>query len=443
MEENSTKPSLWQRIMDCFRYCMHGVWDDTRDTWSVKGVKIVNLSVRSYMDRDLQMRSCALTYKTVLAVVPALAMLFAIGRGFGFQHLLTTELFRYFPAQHKALEAAFTYVDNYLAHASQGVFVGIGLALLLWTLISLMSDVENTFNRVWGVKTGRSLQRKFTDYTALLLLLPLLMVCSAGISIFMNNGVQHLLGDNFLSPVVHRLLNFTPIVLAWIVFTAAYYLIPNTKVRFKGALVAGILCGTLFHVVQWLFVSGQVYVSKYNAIYGSFAFLPLLLVWLQLSWLITLSGVVITYASQNFGSYAYHDKAKDVSQTYANHLAIAVLAVAVKRFKERQPAVTLDELVKEYDIPGPLCNTLIDNLQRAHLITPVTLSGKDRKTGYVPSYDPDDFTVNTAGNAIADMGETQFIPKADTEFAQLLDRITAMRTSQQGAVPDIPLLDLI
>jgi len=288
--------NLWQRIMRNIRYCISGVWEDTRSLWSVRTVKIVNLSVQSFLDRDLQIRAAALTYNTVLAIVPALAMLFAIGRGFGFQNLLQTELFRYFPAQREALETALTYVDNYLAQASQGAFIGIGLIFLLWTLISLMSNVEDTFNHVWGVTTKRSLQRKFTDYTALFLLLPVLMVCSAGISIFMSDAVQHVFEDNPLTPLMHRLLAFTPLVISWIIFTAAYYMVPNTKVKFGGALFAGILCGTLFQGVQWLFVTGQMYVSKYNAIYGSFAFLPLLLVWLQLSWLIALAGAVLTYA---------------------------------------------------------------------------------------------------------------------------------------------------
>ena len=178
MSEKKEQISLWQRIMQNVKYCIHDVWDDSRSVWSVRTVKIINLSIRSFLDRDLQMRSCALTYNTVLAVVPALAMLFAIARGFGFQNLLQSELFRYFPAQRQALETALSYVDNYLAQASQGIFIGIGLIFLLWTLISLMSNVEDTFNHVWGVSTKRSLQRKFTDYTALFLLLPLLMICS-------------------------------------------------------------------------------------------------------------------------------------------------------------------------------------------------------------------------------------------------------------------------
>lgn len=436
------KDSLWHRLMQIIQYCIHDVWDDNRPVWTVKMVKTINLSVHAFLDRDLQVRSCALTYNTVLAVVPALAMLFAIARGFGFQNLLQSELFRYFPAQRQALESALAYVDNYLSQASQGVFIGIGLIFLLWTLISLMSNVEDTFNHVWGVTTKRSLQRKFTDYTALFLLLPVLMVCSAGISIFMSDAVQRMFEGNPISPMLHNLLGFVPIIISWFIFTAAYYMIPNTKVQFKYAVFAGILAGTLFQGVQWLFVTGQVYVSKYNAIYGSFAFLPLLLVWLQLSWLITLSGAVLTYACQNLDSFAYRDKAKDSSQTYSNQMAIAVLALATKRFKHRQQPLTLGELVNDYDIPGPLAEMILTRLVNSGLLSAVYREDNETKA-YQPACDPDDLTVNTAINALSDYGNTNFIVKADKRFAKLLGRISKLRETQQSSTPDISLLDLI
>ena len=431
--------------MQNIQYCVRGVWNDPRQLWSVKMVKILNLSARSFLDRDLQMRSCALTYSTVLAVVPALAMLFAIARGFGFQNLLQSELFKYLPAQRQALENALTYVDNYLAQASQGAFIGIGVIFLLWTLISLMSNVEDTFNHVWGVTTKRSLQRKFTDYTALFLLLPVLMVCSAGISIFMSDAVQHLFADNPLSPMVHRLLAFTPLFISWLIFTAAYYTVPNVKVRFKGALFAGVLAGTMFQAVQWLFVTGQVYVSKYNAIYGSFAFLPLLLVWMQLSWLITLAGVVLTYSLQSFDSFAFHDKAKDVSHAYATNISIAILTIAVKRFKHQEGALTREELIRDYGIPGPLVDRLLDELQKAGFLNKVNHNEGKNDEGndaFQPSFDPDNFTVNNVVNRLSELGNSDFIPKADARITSMVERITALRKAQQDAEPDIRLLDL-
>ena len=425
------------------RYCVSGVWNDSRTLLSVRAVKIVNLSVRSFLDRDLQIRAGSLTYSTVLAIVPALAMLFAIARGFGFQNLMQNELFRYFPSQQQALETALTYVDNYLAQASQGIFIGIGVVFLLWTLLSLMSNVEDTFNHVWGITAKRSLQRKFTDYSALFLLLPLLMLCSAGISIFMSDAVQHVFAGNRLSPVAHRLLAFTPTVIAWIIFTAAYYLVPNTRVSFKASLFAGILCGTTFQLVQWLFVTGQVYVSKYNAIYGSFAFLPLLLVWLQLSWLIALSGVVLTYAWQNFDRFSFGDHVKDISQAYANDLAIAVLAFAAKRFKQRETPLTAKELITAYDVPASLAKDVLERLQRAGLLTAISSVDAKAEVGYQPAYDPDDLTVNTALNALTTVGSSNFIVKADTRFAPVLEGLTKLRKQQQQTVDDIPLLALV
>ena len=440
-EETRQDRSLLQRVMQGIQYCIHGVWNDTRSLWSVKALKIINLSVRAFLDRDMQMRACALTYNTVLAVVPVLAMLFAIGRGFGFQNLLQSELFKYFPAQHQALETALTYVDNYLAQASQGVFVGIGLIFLLWTLISLMSNVEDTFNHVWGVKTKRSMQRKFTDYTALFLLLPVLMVCSAGISIFLSDAVQRMFEGNSISPVMHRLLAFMPTVISWLIFTAAYYLIPNTKVRFKGAFCAGVLAGTMFQVVQWLFVSGQVYVSKYNAIYGSFAFLPLLLVWLQLSWLIALSGLVLTYSWQNFDSFAYRDKAKDISHDYSNRLAIAVLTHAVKRFKRKQSLLTRSELIRRYDLPVQIADQLLSNLQKAGLLNLVKLE-ENEDDAIQPAFDPDDFTVNDTIHRLSVIGNSDFIEKADTSFAIINTAIKKMQETQLQETADTRLLDI-
>ncbi len=427
---DSTAGGLWQQIKSAVDYCVSGVWDDTRDAWWVKGVKVVNLSVRSFLDRDLQTRAGALTYSTVLALVPALAMLFAIGRGFGFQNLLQSQLINYLPAQREALESALTYVDAYLSQASQGAFVGIGLVVLLYTLYSLMGNVETAFNHVWGVADERSLKRKFSDYTALLLLIPVLMVCSAGISIFMSDAVQRMFGGGMLSPVAHSVLGAMPMVITWVIFAAAYWLVPNTRVELGGAVCAGVLCGTLFQGVQWLFVTGQLYVSKYNAIYGSFAFLPLLLVWLQLSWLIALAGVVLTYSWQNIHNFAHREAAADVAPAYFAHLAVAVLAVAQQRFERGEPALTQAELERDYDIPGLLASRLLRGLQRAGLLVPATV---DKARVWQPARDLSRLSAGEALEAMGHVGHERFITKADERLAPALDRLAAAATHPEAA----------
>ena len=191
---------LSARLMGWVEYVTAGVWRDQRNTLWVRLVKIVNPSARSFMRSDLQSIACGLTYRVMLAIVPALALLFAIARGFGFQNILTAQLFNYFPSQRRALETAMRFVDSYLEQASEGLFVGVGIVVLLWTLISLLGAVEDAFNLIWGVSRGRSLWRKITDYTAIFLILPILMLCGSGLTVFMTATVRDVLP--FMSPVV-------------------------------------------------------------------------------------------------------------------------------------------------------------------------------------------------------------------------------------------------
>lgn len=220
---------LVDKVMKCYDYIMGGVWSDTRGSWKVNIMKTLSLTVKSFFNADLQTRAAALTYQTVLTIVPALALLFAIGRGFGFQNLLKSQLFSYMPAQRSAWEQALQFVDSYLAQASEGLFVGIGIPFLLWTLISLVSKVEECFNKIWGIPRGRSLWRKITDYTAIFLILPVLMICSSGITVFMSSTLQATLPFDFMSPVIGWLLDGASLVLTWLFFAGAYMLIPDRK----------------------------------------------------------------------------------------------------------------------------------------------------------------------------------------------------------------------
>ena len=159
-------------VLKVYDYCTMGVWNDTRDKLWINLIKTLNLLIGSFLDKKLQQKAASLTYNTILAIVPVLALIFAIGRGFGFQNLLQSELFKYFPAQKEALTTAFVFVDSYLEQSSQGVFLGIGIIFLLWTLISLMNNVEQVFNQVWNIRKSRSMARKITDYTAIFMILP-------------------------------------------------------------------------------------------------------------------------------------------------------------------------------------------------------------------------------------------------------------------------------
>lgn len=433
---------LQSRIANIWEYCNNGVWKDTRRNIGVNLIKTINLTVRGFLDGDLQSQACAMTYRTLLAIVPMLALLLAIGRGFGLAELLQQQLYNYFPSQQKVLSVAMNFVDSYLAQASEGIFVGVGIVFLLWTLISLLGNVEEVFNSIWNVKTSRSIWRKMTDYTAILLLLPILMICASGISIFMSSTLQRLLDFDFLTPVVSVVLDAASIVLTWLFFAGCYALIPNTKVRFSNALVAGVLAGTGYQVVQWLFVSGQMYVAKYNAIYGSFSFLPLMLIWLQLVWLITFVGAGICYSSQSIFSFSFEGEVKKISVNYSMKVELAILTVIVSRFKNQLPPVNEQELVEDYDLPPRLVGALVSKLISLGLICHAEIPDKGSDNNHTlmklqPTKEPDAYKVGEIINLIKEHGSSGFIPGFNKHFGDVstvVDRITDGIAHNDGGI---------
>ncbi|MDE5632200.1 MAG: YihY/virulence factor BrkB family protein, partial [Muribaculaceae bacterium] len=256
--------TIIDKAMRLWTYFNSGIWSDTRRSWWINALRTLNLSINSFLNRDIQSQACAMTYRTTLAVVPALAMLIGIGRGFGIQNVLEEELFRLFPAQHYAIKYGIQFVDSYLKQSSEGIFVGVGIAFLLWPLISLISNMEDTFNLIWGQVPSRSIWRKITDYTAMLLILPVLLICASGISLLLSSTLNSIFHFEFMTPVISILLEVASWIMTWLFFAAIYLLLPNTKVKIKNAMISGVLAGSAFIVLQWLFVSGTLYVTRYN-----------------------------------------------------------------------------------------------------------------------------------------------------------------------------------
>lgn len=424
-KSNTTKQEsrismLINRCIDFWNYCTSGVWNDSRKTWQVNLLKTINLSVSSFLSHDLQSRACALTYRTLLALVPALALLLAIGRGFGLQQILQDQLIKYFPSQHTVLNAAFGFVDSYLKEASGGVFVGIGIVFLLWTLISLLSSVEDCFNNIWQIVRGRLFWRKVTDYLAIFLILPVIMICASGLQLFMTTSLKTLLPYDFIDSALPVLLDCLSIVLTWLFFAGSYMLIPNTKVKPIPAIIAGVAVGSAYQILQWLFVSGQMYVAKYNAIYGSFSFLPLLLLWLQLVWLFTLIGGVLCYASQNISEYNFSEKINRISTNYRLQIAIVIMGIISKRFYEEKQPVSASEISQTYAIPINLVRPLVTKLNAAKLVNYLQSDDNDLTNHPLqPALEITDLTVGEVADRLFNTGESGFIEDFNSRFPEI------------------------
>lgn len=447
-EEKHYKEGFVDRIIArgkaIYSYVSDGVWSDPRNNLGTRVIKTINLTLSAFFNSSLQTKSMALTYSTVLSIVPAFALLVVIGRGFGLQDMLQDQLYQFFPSQGKGISTALKFVDSYLNSATQGVFVGVGIVVLLWTVVSLLSSIEDTFNSIWGVVRSRTIYQKITDYIAICLMIPVLMICSSGVSIFMSGVVQAHLDLPFITPVVDFSLELVPFVLCWLAFTLSYYLIPNTKVSFKYSAIAGVMAAIAFQVLQLLFLNGQIYVSKYNAIYGSFSFLPLMLIWLQLSWLVLLTGCMIAYSMQNVFTFNLMGDEGAISNQGWHNVALIIMAVCAKRFAEKKKPLSKQEMAVQYYLPIRIVGRIVDKLRTAELIYDVNLG--DGETGISPAIETDQFTVAEFKKTFDKVGVTDFIADFRDLYKDMLSVIEPLREKsyeQFGKllIKDVPLPD--
>lgn len=428
------------KAMALWQYCASGVWNDPRQNWRVRTVKILNLSVSSFFDRDLQVKSMALTYSTVLSIVPALALMIAIGRGFGLQDAVQNELYVLLPSQHQVITTFLGFVDSYLSASNQGLFVGVGIIVLLWTIFSLLSGIEDASNSIWDIRSKRSLFHQFTDYITICLMVPLLLICSSGISIFMSTIVQNVVFLPFLTPMVNFILELAPLVLSWLAFTLSYLLFPNTKVKFRFAAISGAVAAIGFYVLQWLFINGQIYVSKYNAIYGSFAFLPLMLIWLQLSWLILLTGCVLTYSFQNIFTYNFLGDADRISYQSFQRVAILVMAIVTQRFVRREEMLSVNQLAAQYNLPVRILERVVARLRAAKLLN--ISRTEDNVDAVTPACEVADLTAGDTLTAFNTIGEKSIAPDFEQIFAPLFHLLDQAVTDSIKPFNRLKLVDL-
>lgn len=438
---------IMNKIKRVIRFVTEDIWRITDDELTkvphmvISILKTINLSLRRFNEDNLPIKSAALTFNTILSIVPLLALLFAIVRGFGFANLLETELFKTIPIERETLEQALIFVDRYLEQSKGGVFIGVGLAFLLWTVWGLISNIEEIFNEIWQVKQPRSLGRRFTDYFSFLFAIPFLMIFSSGISIFIPTLFDSYANHHLISPIVEFLIKSTPLFITWIVFTLIYIFIPNTQVRFVNAMASGLIAGTAFYLFQMLYINGQIWVAKYNAIYGSFAALPLLLLWIQASWLICLFGAELTFAIQNNMNFEFEKESKRVSRRYYDFLMLLICSLIVKRFAKGESPYSAPELSEECKIPIRLTRRIIYQLLEAGIILEVNID-EGREAHFNPAIDINQITIAYLFNKINLMGSEDFKVDTKLKFSSQWNTLISLNKDVLKKSEDILLLNL-
>ena len=277
--------------------------------FAVRCLRILLAAAAAFQEHRCPLRASALTFYSLLSIVPVVAMAFGIAKGFAFEKILQEKILERFPGQEEVLLEVFGFANTMLANTKGGLIAGVGVILLFWAIIKVLGNIERSFDDIWSVKQERSFSRKVTDYLSVMLVAPVLLVLSSGATVFITTQLGALTKRfdvlGILGLLVFVLLEITPFAIMWVLFTFLYLFMPNRHVNRRSGVIAGIVAGTVYVVVQMVYVKFQVGVASYNAIYGSFAALPLFLVWLQLSWIIVLAGAEISCAHQNADALEY------------------------------------------------------------------------------------------------------------------------------------------
>lgn len=354
-----------------------------------KIIRIVLLAIKGFDRDECAVQASALTFLSMLSIVPVLAMAFGVSKGFGLEKSLQKYVLESFPGQEGIMIPLMEFAQKALDDTKGGLIAGIGLMILMYIVMRLLNDIELTFNKIWEIRRNRTFVRKLTDYLAIILIGPILVILASSATVFIATQIKYLTEQISLLGAVQPLILFgikmIPYTLIWLLFTLTFIILPNTRVTLTSAIIAGIIAGTLYQLLQWGYINFQVGASRYNAIYGTFAALPLFLVWMRISWLIVLLGAEISFAHQNVDKYQFDNDTLQISARHKKLIALLIVKKIIDCFEKGDPPLDLDTLAREIAVPVRFVKVSTRELLDAHIISEVV--NTDGESFYQPALD--------------------------------------------------------
>ena len=411
----------------------------------LRQLRIIVLAVRGFDEDKCKFRASALTFYSLLSVVPVIAMMFGVAKGFGLEKRVETELMQKMHAQKEVAEKIINFSNSLLENASGGFIAGVGVVFLFWAIIKVLSNIENSFNDIWGVKTPRRIGRKFSDYLSMMLVCPFLLVMASSATVVISTQVQVVIQKfsifSALGPFILFLLKLLPYCTIWIMFTFVFIFMPNTKVKLKAGLLAGVVAGTIFQLTQWIYINFQIGAAKYSAIYGSFAALPLFLLWLQVSWLVILFGAELSFAHQNVETYEFEQDYLAASYSFKKLLSLLITHLLVKNFCKGEQPWHVERISHTLEIPIRLVRQILFELAQSGILSEVRKdNGKD--VAYQPAIDVAKITVKYVIEALEQQGSSAIPVRQTSELNKLSDCLSTFAGDIEKSPANILLKDL-
>jgi membrane protein len=431
-----------------------GVWEirlkdlHPLEAFCIKCLRIILLAERGFIRNHCQKTASVLTYYSLLNVVPVVAVAFAIAKGFGLEKLIEKQILQM--AIKANWQADITnqflgFSHKLLEQVRGGLIAGVGVILLFWTVISILGKIEASLNEIWEIEKSRTLIRKFSDYIAMVVFGPVLLIISSSATVLVASQVKVIANKiaflGAFSKVIFLLLNLLPYVSIWVLLTMLYLIMPNTRIPLKSALWGGVTAGTIAQIVQWIYIKFQIGVAHYGAIYGSFAALPLFLVWLQVSWMIVLFGAEIAFAHEHVETFGFHPDHSRISMSSKKVLSLKIFHLLVKRFSQGEAPLSARQIGHALEIPVRLVRQLLFELSGMGLVIE-TSKGKEQEVTFQPAKTIENITVKHTLDAIERYGDA-FLPKVQsTEGETLSDHLRNIAEAMEKASGNVVLKEV-
>jgi len=424
----TTNPTLKQRVIDAIWSTdlqQAPVWK----AWLIQVLRLIYAVVRDLGDGQLTLRAMSLVYTTLLSLVPLLAVSFSVLKGFGVHNQVEPMLLNFFaPLGEQGVDIS-QRIIGFVENVNGKVLGTVGLALLLFTVVSLLQKIEHAFNHTWRVKYLRPVSQRFSGYLTVVIIGPVLVFTAIGITASMMSAtiVQELMAIEPFGSAIRITSRLVPYALIISAFAFVYIVVPNTKVRVRSALVGAFFAGILWETTGWMFATFFVTSTKYSAIYSTFATLILFMVWLYLCWLILLIGASIAFYHQHPEHLATPRRNLRLSNRIKEKLTLQIAFLIGKHFCNNLPAWTLEGLSKQLKVPLELVDTITQCLQQSGLLT----RSREKPYGFVPTRPLDSVKITILLNAIRADGEGPYLrPErmvADPSVELLVEELDSAR----------------
>jgi membrane protein len=396
-------------------------------------LRILYIVAHGFTENRLTIQAAALTFSMLLSIAPFFAVSFSVLKAFGVHNQLQPMLAELLaPLGPKGGEIT-THLITFVNNVHVGALGAVGLVTLFLTIVSLIGNIEQAFNRIWGVKAPRRLARKFSDYLSVLLVGPVLVFSGLGIiaSLQSSTLVQWLIAIEPIGTMILTGLKLMPYLMLWGAFTFMYIFLPNMTVKLGSALMGGLVAAILWVTAGWGFAGFVASSTKYTAIYSGFAILFLFLLWLYVGWIIVLFGAEVAFAHQHLHAYLGGRRASEASIVERERLALQVMLLIGQHFLVGEPAWSADGLAKRMNAPVRLVTDVLHILAKKRLLLPAS-NGQI----YVPARDLEHISVKEIFDTFRNAGESGVVPVRgdhhDVIDAVIQDVDRAVTTSLHG-----------